>query len=113
MVLPPSAPVRPAPVPDGTGPRELRGRARAAGAGGPAERRGNNGRRHRGSSHMKQGFDLHDRSSARRIFRFVLLAVIIGFGVNIVLSLLMDRSQILHSLSRVRVIYFVVPLLLF
>ncbi|HYW85345.1 MAG TPA: lysylphosphatidylglycerol synthase transmembrane domain-containing protein [Spirochaetia bacterium] len=62
---------------------------------------------------MKQGFDLHDRSSARRILRFVLLAVIIGFGVNIVLSLLMDRSQILGSLRRVRVIYFVVPLLLF
>jgi hypothetical protein len=62
---------------------------------------------------MKQGFDLHDRSSVRRILRFVLLAVIIGFGVNIILSLLMDRSQILHSLSRVRVIYFVVPLLLF
>ena len=62
---------------------------------------------------MKEGFDLHDRSSVRRILRFVLLAVIIGFGVNIILSLLMDRSQILHSLSRVRVIYFVVPLLLF
>jgi hypothetical protein len=62
---------------------------------------------------MKQGFDLHDRSSVRRVLRFVLLAVIIGFGVNIVLSLLMDRSQILHSLSRMRVIYFVVPLLLF
>jgi len=62
---------------------------------------------------MKQGFDLHDRSSVRRILRFVLLAVIIGFGVNIILSLLMDRSQILDSLRRVRVIYFVVPLLLF
>jgi uncharacterized protein (TIRG00374 family) len=62
---------------------------------------------------MKEGFDLQDRSSVRRILRFVLLAVIIGFGVNIVLSLLMDRGQILHSLSRVRVIYFVVPLLLF
>ena len=62
---------------------------------------------------MKESFDLHDRSSLRRILRFALLAVIIGFGVNIVLTLLMDRGQILHSLSRVRVIYFVVPLLLF
>ena len=62
---------------------------------------------------MREGFDLHDRSSVRRVLRFVLLAVIIGFGVNIILSLLMDRSQILDSLRRVRVIYFVVPLLLF
>jgi uncharacterized protein (TIRG00374 family) len=62
---------------------------------------------------MKLGFDLKDRSSLRRIFRFVLVAVILGFGVNVVLSLFIDRVQFIASLRKVRVIYFAVPLLLF
>jgi hypothetical protein len=49
---------------------------------------------------MKEGFDLHDRSSVRRILRFVLLAVIIGFGVNIILSLRLDRSHESHHVAR-------------
>jgi len=62
---------------------------------------------------MKLGFDLRDRSSRRRVFRFVLLAVILGFGVNAVLSIFIDRAQLLRALRNVRVIYFAVPLLLF
>ncbi len=59
------------------------------------------------------GFDFRDKSSLRRILRFVLLAVILGLGVNTILSLLMDRTQIIDSIRKVRLIYFVVPLLLF
>ncbi|MGA2380128.1 MAG: lysylphosphatidylglycerol synthase transmembrane domain-containing protein [Spirochaetia bacterium] len=62
---------------------------------------------------MKLGFDLRDRSSMRRVLRFGLIAVILGFGVNAVLSLFIDRTQFLHALRNVRVIYFVAPLLLF
>ena len=47
---------------------------------------------------MKPGFDFRDRSSLRRILRFVLLAVIIGLGVNTILSLFMDRTQIVESI---------------
>ena len=62
---------------------------------------------------MKLGFDLRDRSSFRRVLRFVLIAVILGFGVNALLTLFIDRAQFLASLRKVRVIYFVVPLLLY
>ena len=62
---------------------------------------------------MKLKFDARDRSSTRRILRFVLIAVIIGVGVNILLSLLADRGQYFASIRKVRVVYFVVPLLLF
>jgi uncharacterized protein (TIRG00374 family) len=62
---------------------------------------------------MKQGFDLRDRSSLRRVLRFALIAVVLGFGVNAFLSLFMDRTQFIASLRKVRVVYFVVPLLLF
>jgi len=62
---------------------------------------------------LKLGFDLRDRSSMRRVLRFGLIAVILGFGVNAVLSLFIDRTQFLHALRNVRVIYFVAPLLLF
>jgi hypothetical protein len=59
------------------------------------------------------GFDFRDRSNVRRILSFILLAVILGVGVNTVLSLLMDRRQIIDSIRKVRIVYFVVPLLLF
>jgi uncharacterized protein (TIRG00374 family) len=59
------------------------------------------------------GFDFRDNSSSRRIFSFILLAVIIGVGVNTTLSLLMDRRQIIDTIRKVRIIYFAVPLLLF
>ena len=59
------------------------------------------------------GLDFRDGSSGRRIFSFILLAVIIGVGVNTTLSLLMDRRQIIDSIRKVRLIYFAVPLLLF
>jgi uncharacterized protein (TIRG00374 family) len=62
---------------------------------------------------MKLGFDLRERSSMRRVLRFGLIAVILGFGVNAVLSLFIDRTQFLHALRNVRLIYFAVPLLLF
>ena len=62
---------------------------------------------------MKLGFDLRDRASFRRVLRFVLIAVILGFGVNAFLSLFVDRTQFLASLHKVRVIYFVMPLLLY
>ena len=62
---------------------------------------------------MKLGFDIHDRASLRRILRFVLLAVILGLGVNALLSVFMDRTQVIASIRKVRVVYFVVPLLLF
>jgi len=62
---------------------------------------------------MKLGFDLRERSSKRRVFRFVLIAVILGFGVNAFLSVFIDRAQLLRALGNVRVIYFAVPLLLF
>lgn len=62
---------------------------------------------------MKVGFDLRDRSSFRRVLRFALIAVVLGFGVNAFLSLFMDRAQFLASLQKVRVIYFAVPFLLF
>ena len=62
---------------------------------------------------MAQSFDLHTRATTRRILRFVLIAVIIGLGVNVLLSLLVDRGQYFASLRKVRVVYFVVPLLLF
>jgi len=62
---------------------------------------------------MKLGFDLRDRSSRRRVLRFVLIAVILGLGVNAALSLFIDRAQFFRALRNVRVIYFVVPLLLF
>jgi len=62
---------------------------------------------------MKLGFDLREKSSMRRVLRWVLIAVILGFGVNAVLSLFMDRQQFLRSLGNVRVIYFAVPLALF
>jgi hypothetical protein len=59
------------------------------------------------------GFDFRDRSNVRRILSFILLAVILGVGVNTVLTLLMDRRQIIDSIRKVRIVYFVVPLLLF
>lgn len=62
---------------------------------------------------MKLGFDLRDRSSMRRVLRFVLIAVILGFGVNAFLSIFIERAQLLRALGNVRVIYFAVPLLLF
>jgi glycosyltransferase 2 family protein len=62
---------------------------------------------------MKLQFDAHDRSSRRRILRFVLFAMIIGVGVSILLSLLADRGQYFASLRKVRVVYFIVPLALF
>lgn len=62
---------------------------------------------------MRLGFDLREKSSMRRVLRWVLLAVILGFGVNAFLSLFMDRQQFLRSLANVRIIYFAVPLALF
>jgi glycosyltransferase 2 family protein len=62
---------------------------------------------------MKLGFDLRERSSFRLVLRFALIAVILGFGVNAILSLFMDREQFLTALGKVRLIYFAVPLLLF
>ena len=62
---------------------------------------------------MKLGFDLRERSSLRRVLRFALIAVVLGFGVNAFLSLFMDRTQFLISLRNVRLVYFAVPLLLF
>jgi hypothetical protein len=62
---------------------------------------------------MKTSFDLRDRSSLRRVLRFVLIAVILGFGVNAILSLFMDRAQFIASLRKVLLVYFAVPLLLF
>jgi len=62
---------------------------------------------------MKLGFDLRERSSLRIVLRFALIAVILGFGVNAVLSLFMDPARFLASLHKVQVIYFIVPLLLF
>ena len=62
---------------------------------------------------MKMQFSVRDRSSTRRILGFVLIAVIIGLGVNVLLSLLADRGQYFASLRKVRVVYFAVPLLLF
>ena len=62
---------------------------------------------------MKPGFDLRDRSSMRRAFRFALIAVLLGFGVNAVLSIFIDQAQFLHALRNVRVIYFVIPFLLY
>ena len=62
---------------------------------------------------MKLGFDLRDRSIMRRVLRFALIAVLLGFGVNAFLSIFIDRTQLLHALGNVRVIYFAVPLLLF
>ena len=59
------------------------------------------------------GFDFRDRSSLRRIFRFILLAVIIGLGVNTILSLVMDRTQVIESIRKVKAVYFLVPFLLF
>ena len=43
---------------------------------------------------MKLGFDLRERSSMRRVLRFALIAVILGFGVNALLSLFMDRDAV-------------------
>ena len=57
--------------------------------------------------------DRRDRSNLRRFLGFVLLAVILGVGVNTILSLLMDRRQIIDSIRKVKIIYFAVPLLLF
>ncbi len=62
---------------------------------------------------MMLGFDFRDRSSFRRILRFVVLAVILGLGVNTILSLLMDRTQIIDAIRKVKIIYFIIPLLLF
>ena len=62
---------------------------------------------------MRPGYDLRERSSLRRVLRFALIAVILGFGVNAFLSLFMDRQQFLHSLANVRMVYFVIPLALF
>jgi uncharacterized protein (TIRG00374 family) len=62
---------------------------------------------------MKPGFNLRDRSSSRRVFRFVLIAVLLGFGANAVLSIFIDQAQFLHALRNVRVIYFVIPFLLY
>lgn len=62
---------------------------------------------------MKPGYEFRDRSNIRRILRFVLLAVILGLGVNTLLSVFMDRNQVLRAIANVRLIYFVVPLLLF
>ncbi len=62
---------------------------------------------------MKLGFDLRERSSMRRVLRFALIAVILGFGVNAFLSIFMDPNQFIRSLRNVRVIFFLVPLLLF
>jgi glycosyltransferase 2 family protein len=62
---------------------------------------------------MKLGFDLRERSSFRRVLRFALIAVVLGFGVNAFLSLFMDRAQFISSLRKVLLVYFAVPLLLF
>ncbi len=62
---------------------------------------------------MSSGYDLKDRSNSRRILRFILIAVVLGLGVNTLLSLIMDRAQIAAAIQKVRLIYFVVPLVLF
>ena len=62
---------------------------------------------------MKLGFDLRERSSFRLVLRFGLLAVILGFGVNAILAIFMDRAQLVAALQKVLLVYFVVPLLLF
>ena len=62
---------------------------------------------------MKLGFDLRDRSSLRLVLRFVLIAAILGFGVNALLSLFVDRAEFIAGLRKIRLIYFAVPLLLF
>jgi uncharacterized protein (TIRG00374 family) len=62
---------------------------------------------------MKIGFDLRERSSFRLVLRFIILAVILGFGVNAILSLFIDRAAFIASLRKVLLIYFAVPLLLF
>ncbi len=54
----------------------------------------------------------NDRASGV-VLRFVLIAVVLGFGVNAFLSLFMDRAQFIASLRKVLLIYFAVPLLLF
>ncbi len=59
------------------------------------------------------GFDFRDRRAARRILSFILVAVILGVGVNTILSLLMDRRQIIDTIRKVKLVYFAVPLLLF
>jgi uncharacterized protein (TIRG00374 family) len=62
---------------------------------------------------MKLEFDLHDRSNKRRVLRFVLIAVVLGLGVNALISLFIDRTQMIGALRNVRVVYFLVPLALF
>ena len=62
---------------------------------------------------MNLQYDTRDRSNTRRILRFVLIAVIVGLGVNVLLALLPDRGQYFASLRKVRAVYFVVPFLLF
>jgi uncharacterized protein (TIRG00374 family) len=62
---------------------------------------------------MKPVSELWARSGRRRVLRFVLIAVILGLGVNAALSFFLDRTQFLHALRNVRVIYFFLPLLLF
>jgi glycosyltransferase 2 family protein len=62
---------------------------------------------------MKLGFDLRERSSRRLVVRFVVLAIILGFGVNAILSLFIDRASFIASLRKVLLVYFAVPLLLF
>jgi hypothetical protein len=59
------------------------------------------------------GFNFRDRSNVRRIFSLILLAIVLGVGVNTILSLLMDRRQIIESIRHVKLVYFLVPLLLF
>ena len=62
---------------------------------------------------MNPQFDIRDRATTRRILRLVLIAVVIGMGVNVLMSLLVDRGQYFATLRKVRVVYFVVPLILF
>jgi glycosyltransferase 2 family protein len=62
---------------------------------------------------MNPQFDLRNRAATRRILRLVLIALIVGIGANILLSLLAERGQYLGSLLKVRAVYIIVPLLLF
>jgi uncharacterized protein (TIRG00374 family) len=62
---------------------------------------------------MKIGYNVKDRANSRRIIRIVGAALILGLAVSVLISLFLDRQVILQTLTRVKLTYLLVPLLMF
>ncbi|MGB9006262.1 MAG: flippase-like domain-containing protein, partial [Candidatus Aminicenantales bacterium] len=62
---------------------------------------------------MKIGYNVKDRANSRRIVRIVGTALILGLAVGVFISLFLDRQVVLRTLAKVKLIYLLIPLLMF